>query len=160
MLVSGTTLGLDACGLLGVFYRDGWLSSSPELLRLIPPELPQPEERLVYESGLDWFPPPRSGIPGVWRLLPSQTIDIATGELRHRPLLVHSDADRQALAEMLVASLVNLGERRVIVPLTGGRDSRVLRLRADRWTRPGCQRRFRGRVRGQPDVKLEQGGCY
>jgi hypothetical protein len=125
-LVKGTTLGLDACGLLGVFYRDGWYSSSPELLRLIPPELREVENRLVYESGLDWFPPPRSGISGIRRLLPSQTIDFATGELRPRPLLVPSDPDPHGLAEMLVAALVNFADRRVIVPLTGGRDSRVI----------------------------------
>ncbi len=129
VLITGTTLTLDACGLLGVFYRNEWLSSSPALLRLLPPELSLPRERLVYESGMDWFPPPASGIPGIRRLMPSQTIDVATAAIAPRPLLTQRPpAAAHQLADELVAILRRLraSHRRAVVPLTGGRDSRLV----------------------------------
>jgi hypothetical protein len=132
-LLSGTTLGLDAGGLLGVFIRGRWLSSSPELLRTIAPELPLPARRLRYGEEMDWFAPPDSGINGIGRLLPSQTIDIATGEVSSRALLAHvtpkSHGDRvRALADRLVHTLNAVGEvyDEVLVPLSAGRDSRVV----------------------------------
>jgi hypothetical protein len=132
-LVSGTTLGLDAGGLLGVFIRGPWVSSSPELLRTIAPELPLPARRLRYGEEIDWFAPPDSGIDGIGRLLPSQTIDVATGEVSSRPLLARvtpkSYRDRvRALADRLVHTLnaVGQGYDEVLVPLSAGRDSRLV----------------------------------
>jgi hypothetical protein len=82
---------IDPGGTLGVFYRliDGalWVSSSPELLRRLDPELPLSSERLEWGGELEFFPGPLSGVPGISRLLPSQRLDLRTGEITERPLL-------------------------------------------------------------------------
>jgi hypothetical protein len=132
-LLTETILSLDASGLLGVFVRGPWVSSSPELLRSIAPELPLPARKLRYAQGMDWFAPPRSGIDGIGRLLPSQTIDLSTGEVSARALLApvprRSDRDRvTALADRLVHAVQVVGDRydEALVPLTAGRDSRLV----------------------------------
>jgi hypothetical protein len=133
VLLTGTTLSLDASGLLGVFIRGRWLSSSPELLRTLSPELPLPVRRLRYNEGMDWFAPPGSGIDGIGKLLPSQTIDIATGEVSSRTLLApvahRSDRERvTALADRLVRTVESAARRydELLVALTAGRDSRLV----------------------------------
>jgi hypothetical protein len=84
-----------------------------------------PQERLVYQSGMEWFPPPRSGILGISRLLPSQTMDILSGAINPRPLLAeNSPASVEELAQPLVNAMRAVGE--IDIPLTGGRDSRLV----------------------------------
>ena len=117
VLIRDGILTLDACGTLGVFFADGWVSSSPALLA------GEREAPLVEEPGvMNWYPPPRSGKWGVSRLLPSQTLDLRTFRLGRRPLLTDPPADP---AQLLVDAASRLAGP-LWLPLTGGVDSRTL----------------------------------
>ncbi len=131
ILVGDGGVQLDAAGTLGCYYRrvgsELWLSSSPELLRELAPELGLPSTRLVYETGMDWYPPPGSGIDGLSRVLPSQTIGF-DGSIRARRLLpavgdVSYDDRLASLASRLRTALLGLADG-------GGPDFTP----ADRWT--------------------------
>lgn len=135
LLLTEAGIRMDVSGTLGCFYRTIddrlWASSSPELLRTLPPELPEAGPPLTYQVGMDWYPPPLSGIDGISRLLPTQTLTPA-GEVVARPL-VHLLPDwpyPQALdffeSRLLteVENLARLGD--VWLPLSGGGDSRLL----------------------------------
>jgi hypothetical protein len=137
VLVRDRALELDVGGLLGCFYRTTpsglWASSSPEILRGLPPELPLPPHRLVHAKDMDWYPPPRSGIDSVLRLLPTQTLDLRDGALAPRPLLppipaftyedVLASAERRLTGA--IAKLARVYDE-VWIALTGGADSRLV----------------------------------
>jgi hypothetical protein len=136
ILAADGRLQLDAAGTLGLLTRrvggETWLSSSPALLRELEPELPFPRVELVHERGMDWYPPPGSGIDGIARVLPSQTIGF-DGSIRARPLLppVEEAAYEErlaSLAERLRTALAGLAAagRPLALPLSGGRDSRLV----------------------------------
>jgi hypothetical protein len=136
ILAADGRLQLDAAGTLALFSRevDGevWLSSSPALLRELEPELPLPAVELEHERGMDWYPPPGSGIDGIARVLPSQTIGF-DGSLRARPLLpavaeASYDERLASLADRLRTALAGLAARGgpLALPLSAGRDSRLL----------------------------------
>jgi len=136
ILVGPDRIVLDAAGTLGCFYRtvDGGLfvSSSPELLRRLEPELPRPREELRYESGFDWYPPPESGIDGVHRLLPSQALRL-DGGVEARPLgMPRADLEYGEALDLLgsrlraeIEALADL-HANIALPLSGGRDSRLI----------------------------------
>ncbi len=136
ILIADGRVQLDAAGTLGCYYRrvgsELWLSSSPELLRELEPALGLPSVELVHETGMDSVPPPGSGIDGVSRLLPSQTIGF-DGSIRRRPLLPPvedaSYEDRLASLEgRLRTAVLGLAARGgpIALPLSGGRDSRLV----------------------------------
>lgn len=91
VLIEGDHLRLDATGTLGVFHRrvDGrtWASSSAELLRSIEPQLSSPRQAIAHGRGMDWYPPPASGIEGIGCLLPSQSMRLSDGTIERRRLL-------------------------------------------------------------------------
>jgi hypothetical protein len=133
----GRQVELDAGGTLGVLYRrigdELWLSSSPELLRTLPPELPAPSSRLGWGTPPETFPPPLTGLQGVYRLMPTQILDLETGELIRRPVLSGTapstyESALDELEELLRGAVRSAAERfsQVWVPLTGGSDSRVV----------------------------------
>jgi hypothetical protein len=134
VLLRDGTLEMDTSGLLGVFYRqvedERWISSSPELLRGIPPELDEPTRRLQWAvEGNEWFEPPHSGVAPVRRLLPSQRLPLTGGTLEPKPLLpapesVDPIADAEHRLRRVVGELAELGP--LWVSLTGGRDSRLV----------------------------------
>ncbi len=146
VLIGDSKLHLDACGVLGCFYRaihrdrasELWASSSPALISALPgrERVERRAPGLRWGKGMEWYPPPRSGFPGINRLLPSQILSLRPeGELRvtARPLLVEGQATTydellDVLEESLVTPLSRLGERSkpVWLPLTAGYDSRLV----------------------------------
>lgn len=141
VLLSGTRLQLDAGGLLGCFYRPTdvgyWVSSSPEILRHLEPELPTHSDRLERNwRVMDWYPPPRSAIEGIGRLLPSQVLELSDGSVAARPLPAGADVPledvldrtgRRLVAAASGAAEVAAGQDgRTWVGLTAGRDSRLV----------------------------------
>jgi hypothetical protein len=108
-----------------------WISSSPELLRCLPPPLPETPKRIEHTVGMDWFPPPASGVPGVRRLLPSQTLglDGALFDAAVSPIAAGSYQPLiSELKDRLITVMRNLGARgdALWLALSGGRDSRTI----------------------------------
>ncbi len=142
VLLGGETVYPDASALLGVLFgrtSEGiWASSSPTLLRRIvhgAPPPPNEPPHLFYECGLSWHPPPAGGWPGIRRLLPSQTLDLGSSEVRHAPALPPCDdglthEERlDVLYGRLVATIRGLCEDTPEPPwlgLSGGYDSRLM----------------------------------
>ena len=138
ILIRGDMLELDATGTLGCLTRmvDGalWASSSPELLRTRAPALDPPADLLTHEKGMDWYPAPGSGIPGIRRLLPTQRLRLSDGGLETRPLLPPPPTERSydelldALERRLTTALRAVGSAGGVtfLPLSGGRDSRTV----------------------------------
>jgi hypothetical protein len=145
-LIGDSQLHLDACGILGCFYRtihrdlatELWASSSPALISALPgrEHIERSAPALRWGKGMEWYPPPRSGFPGINRLLPSQILSLdPEAELRvvARPVLLDAgeptyEQALDSLESSLVAALSRLGERKesVWLPLTAGYDSRLI----------------------------------
>ncbi len=145
VLAGGGKVYPDAGALLGCCYwrkpadADSvvWVSSSSALLGRAAAEYgaaPSPHA-LVHGRGLDWFPPPQSRFSAVRRLLPSQLLNLATGQPEPRSWLPEVSTEgsyEDALAELerrLVTPLKKLPLRAgatVWVPLTAGFDSRLV----------------------------------
>lgn len=147
ILISESEIHVDACGLLGCFYRtinrgptaELWASSSPALIAALP------RRERVYDAGskihlgkgMDWYPPPRSRFAGVKKLLPTQVLSLAAGtnrQLSPRSPLVDVPKPKtyeealDALQRTLVTSLRQLrdGSEPIWLPLTSGLDSRLI----------------------------------
>lgn len=136
ILLGRGKLRLDAAGTLGCFYRtvEGKLfaSSSPELLRTLVPELARANPPLTYERGIDWYPPPESGVETVGRLLPSQILDLS-GRVEPRRLVPPlPQLDYREILELLETryrtELVGLARlhSNIWLALSSGRDSRLV----------------------------------
>lgn len=137
---------LDACGLLGCFYRvlergsqsEAWASSSPALLMsLTDPEggVP-PGPPLLPGRGMDWYPPPVGGQDELRRLLPSQSLRMSADhvEVLACPLRLSEsrtqsyDDALDSIQTRLTTGMCNAAElgAPLWLPLTGGLDSRLL----------------------------------
>jgi hypothetical protein len=151
-LIGAGSLHPDAAALLGCYYGrnpegEVWASSSPALIRRVvgvEAAGPSRERENAWApapvpagggGGISWFPPPHSGIPGVYRLLPSQTLVVRDGSpLPRRLVRVDAGLDQAGLvAEIAVALRTALERLAALVEpdeltllLSGGRDSRVL----------------------------------
>ena len=145
VLIGQDHLYLDACGLLGCYYRSGvenrslWVSSSPGVILEIP-RLPKPKRsarKIVHGVGLDYDLPPRTLYDGVKKLLPSQVLCLKSGAVRGRRL-VHVASESEAYPEVLdeleqyfTTTLKNIEKSlspsgRLWIALSGGYDSRLL----------------------------------
>ncbi len=131
----GERIELDACGTLGCFYRrtEGriWASSSLPLLRSISPGLEPPQARLEWNGPLETVPPPLSGVEGISRLLPSQALNVVTGAVERRPLVVGAprayDESLDEIEEIVRSAVRAAGDGgSVWLPLTAGGDSRLI----------------------------------
>lgn len=142
VLVGDGRLHLDASGLLGCFYgRDSqgrmWASSSAALIVpiLFSDRPPVVDRRILnYEVGISWYTPPRSRFEGISRLLPSQVLDLRSGDVQHRPLMPEICLDRDyedvllRVQQILVTTLQQLAQHSpgLWLGLTAGYDSRLM----------------------------------
>ena len=137
VLIVNNWLFLDFAGTLGVFYSDDMrLSSSYRILcEQIGTEVIYPDT--LGEGLMNFVPGPLTPTNGVMRLLPSEIINIATGERRTRPLNpdgiwnAENDQDRiNILDKYFSCSLRNMAKHfsgsTLWLALTGGIDSRAL----------------------------------
>lgn len=136
VLVSDKEVHIDCSGSLGCFYTiingDRWVSSSLAILQKIGGLSPR-TETLKYESGIEWYPLPMSRFEGVYKLLPSQFLNIRTFQPEQRALpkpvqgLSYNEI-LEKIAEKLTFSLSDLSGsgKRIFVALTSGYDSRLV----------------------------------
>ena len=137
VLIVNDWLFLDFCGTLGVFYSDDIrLSSSYRILcEQIGTEVIYPDT--LGEGLLNFVPGPLTPSDLVKRLMPSEIINIKTGERCFRPLnpdgVWNAENDRKRILEFetfFTCSLKNMAKHFpdsvFWLALTGGKDSRTL----------------------------------
>lgn len=132
----GRGIHIDASGLLGCFYgtvdNQTWVSSSPALLAKILGVDVVTDSPLRYEVGISWFAPPRSRFAQMYRLLPSQVLELNTGNIHPRPLMPPIDPTRSyndldLLQNALVTAMQRLPDKsKLWLGLTAGFDSRLI----------------------------------
>jgi hypothetical protein len=136
VLIGNNTIHTDCAGMMGCFYtkinNEIWISGSLAILREIGGLLPRPEN-LKHRSILEWYTLPMTRFEGVHKLLPSQFLDIKTFRPIPRPLpqpikgLLYNEI-LEKIIEKFKSALLNVSDlnKRMFLPLTGGRDSRLL----------------------------------
>lgn len=130
VLLDGPEVHLDASGGLSVFWTERGVASIPALL----PGVPEPRRTYAREHVLPYMPGPTTGIPGLARLLPSQTYSVLTGALSSRALISPQVVEPEAapallnqLGDLLLESVRGAAELGPVwVPLTAGYDSRLV----------------------------------
>jgi GT2 family glycosyltransferase len=135
ILLRDGRLRMDACGLLGVFFRGADCSSSLALLgRHLGFRPRRPGLRHQF-GGMDFYPGPLTPQLGVFRLLPSQGFDLAAAAPFERPPEpaapdFPSEVARVAAVldafDVLLPRIAADYPGRVRLPLTAGYDSRTL----------------------------------
>ena len=130
----------DACGMksayVGLPIRDGpcWVGSQPRALaERMGREVPDDREAVPFRTVGDFFwPAEMTPCPGVFRLMPNHYLDLDTGrrvrfwprtEIRHRELQEAAHEIRELLTGAIHAAS---RRRKLVMPLTGGYDSRAL----------------------------------
>ena len=130
---------LDFSGLLACNYTkiDGeiWISSSVALLAGIMGDTSEYEDE-IYSSRAHWYIRPGTKNSSIKGLLPSQTLNVLTGEIRIRDIYVNfNDAQRREVSyeimkETLITGMENLKKyykgKVFWIPLSAGYDSRLL----------------------------------
>ena len=136
ILIANGDLHLDASGLLGCYYRcEGGVVEAASVAGFISNSDTPDTFRLIKAGGAEFYPPPDSGFKGVSKLLPSQILNLSTGEIIFRnlqtsvPPLSYEETIAY-LAQLLCTALKNIykegGGKKLLLALTGGFDSRVL----------------------------------
>lgn len=136
VLVGNTEIHMDCSGMLGCFYttinEERWVSSSLALLQEIGGLSPR-RETLKHKSGIEWYPLPMSRFEGVYKLLPSQVLNLKTFHTEARALpkpvapLSYGEI-LEKLTEKLKRAVVNVSDlgKPIFIPLTAGYDSRLI----------------------------------
>lgn len=136
ILIIGTKVYLDACGMLGLFYADSAVSSSfPIICRFLGRQIVQPD--IIHGFGMDFVPGPLTPVLGINRLLPSQIYDVGDNTISERQLLnEYTDLNKLSTNELIdkivdtfSTSLCNMRKEvagNFYLALTGGHDSRTL----------------------------------
>src|SRR5215208_5126239 len=142
-LIGAGELHMDASGLLGCFYtlrpsggtaEELWVSSSAALLVDVSGVDGTPVRNLSFGEGIDWFPPPRSRFESIRRLIPSQILVLAHGDVIPRRLFPELpgtfvyDSTLDSLREYLTTALRRASaiSGDLWLSLTAGYDSRLL----------------------------------
>lgn len=135
LLIYDKYIYLDACGLLGCFYTDSGIVSSS--LSCINEAMHRKSRnpRLRHNFGLDYYPGSGTVYPDTYRLMPSQTYDLIDRKYESRSLYLGNknyETDEQRLDtvihyfETILRNLVRTYNGRIMLPLTGGYDSRTM----------------------------------
>ena len=136
-LVAANQLTMDASGMIGCYYahhhNERWASSSLPVLKHAVGQFSNLVTRPRTKSGINWDPPPNTRYENIRRLLPSQTLNLSTHAIKHRPLLQSGVQDRpyDEVLHEIEALLVTTFERvqemadRVFITVTDGYDSRL-----------------------------------
>jgi len=136
LLIGNEEIHLDCCGLLGCFYTtisgEKIVSSSLSILN----ELGSPSDAIVelkWKSAVEWCPLPYTRFRQIRKLLPSQTLNLETFEIKPREFIkVVPNLSYEEIKEQLIArftcTLNNLAslQKKVFLPLSSGRDSRLI----------------------------------
>jgi len=134
---------LDAGALLGCYYgtkndggsgREFWMSSSPAILAKALGVDTRLRYTIRHAYGIDWYLLPGSGTEEIRHLLPTQILDISSGEVTPRPLLPSEprmssyEETLDELQKSLITAYTNISRvaERLWLPLTGGKDSRTI----------------------------------
>jgi len=136
ILIGNGEIHIDCAGLIGCFYTkingQRWVSNSLAILQEIGKFSPRAED-LKHQSALEWYTLPLTRFEGVYKLLPSQFLYLKNFKPQHRQLPqpiegLTYDEILEKLTEKFRVSLLNVSNlnKRVFLPLTGGRDSRLL----------------------------------
>lgn len=136
VLITENELVTDAAGLMGAFYGEKdenyFISSSPALIATA---MKSSVDSRIKARGINWQILPSSIVNGVKKLLSTQIIVFADGDIQ----IVHNNWIKNygeksteekcnAVAEILVNAVKNMAElsgKKLILALTGGKDSRV-----------------------------------
>lgn len=134
LLICGSMIFTDTSTLIPVYYSEAGLSSDILLLA----DIMGLDER-IYRAGdiITWMPGPLTQYDEIRKLLPSQLYDYESREILARQLLpvsfIHETDHEKTVSRFVdsfACSLKNLSylfpERRLLIALTGGYDSRVL----------------------------------
>src|SRR5687768_1024013 len=136
VLVGNHQVHTDCCSLLGCFYTEitgeQWVSSSLAIIQEICGLSPRPEI-LKHKVGIEWYPLPLTRFESVFKILPSQILNLRTFSPEPRPLphpikgLKYEEVLTR-ISEKLKHLLVNVSSvgKRILVPLTSGYDSRLV----------------------------------
>ena len=136
LLLVNDEVHLDATAMLGLFYKvtDDGVEAASTAGFLAGSFVPD-TFKLVKNVGADYYPPPDSGFKGVSKLLPTQILNLTTGEIKFRNLHVSIpqltyDETMDLAAQLLKTTLANAyadnGNKKWMLALTGGNDSRIL----------------------------------
>ena len=131
---------LDAGGILGVFYSKDGVSSDIKLLARTSQAMKREWEP---DSVVNFFPGPLTPYGDIKRLLPSQVFNYRTDELsfrnllpEYRPVFENEEDLIKACTKIYCDSLVNISgmfkDKKLMMALTGGMDSRLLFAMAQR----------------------------
>lgn len=134
LLITDSTLIADADNLVGVFYADGAISGN---CRLLAHGLRLQGKCWRPDGETRWLMGPLTPYPEIRRLLPSQIYELNTGTCLPRQLFCPVDEEAirergitQVFTDTFCTSLHNMQscmpDRRLLIALTGGHDSRAL----------------------------------
>ncbi len=155
VLVGADSLHPDGAAMLGCYYGKSaedalWVSSSPVLVEQAMASKRPDSARRSHErdpsswqpapqaniKNISWYPPPHSPVPGVFRLLPSQILDLRKGVCRYRLLVSRMEGpytdtsiceDLQQAIATVIQRLAKINQPKApTLLLSGGRDSRLL----------------------------------
>lgn len=134
LLIAGDILLTDMCATLPVFYGKGYVSNS---LYAISQLVHYPYRDPGTSWGIDFIPGRRTQYDDIFRLLPEQYLDYVSQTTHTRPLLpdgvmgFSSEEERaEAFIEAFSRALKEMRREfdgcRIVLPLTGGVDSRTI----------------------------------
>jgi hypothetical protein len=143
VLIGDGRLYLDASGLSSCFYgfketigdgKELLASSSLGLLVGLLETNPCPVRSIQHQKGMDWYAGPRSRFDSARQLLPSQILELKTGDIFPRQLLPKTtdnpsyDDLLDVLQNYLVTAVTQASNLsgNLMLPLTAGYDSRLL----------------------------------
>lgn len=135
-LLTEDELVTDACGLMAAFYKDGddWLISSS--LAVIAKLISKPLGDICPPTGISWQLLPDSLLEGVKKLCCTQKLIFSDSKIQAVPYIWPEDftfltteekSDR--ISQMLTNACKNIagsGEKKLLLALTGGKDSRLV----------------------------------